>query len=319
MGLPREREFLLFGLGPENRSWRGVWLLLGVFFGAIAFAAITSPLVFWAIIEWANASPNELNTYLADKDFPRYFDRLRLLFVIIAFPWLLKVCGLFSWKALGMRGGSGWWRSLLLWLVIGVVLLGLAAAVQALTVGIVLKEAWSSFAFLQTALMAAVAAAIIALLEESVFRGLVLRLFYTAVIPLPAVLLAAFFFAIVHFKKIPEAIWGEDAVVSWSSGFYVGLWTLLSMGATFEWIKFLNLFLSGLVLCLLFIKNRSLWHCIGLHAGWVIFRQVYSELFIVGESDFSRLWGSAGIIDGLLPTLLLSTLAGWLYYRTAKE
>jgi len=319
MGLPREREFLLFGLSQEDRSWRGVWLLLGVFIGAMVFAALISPPVYWAILAWAQAYPNDLNTYLADKDFPRYFDRLRWLPVIIAFPWLLKVCGLWSWRALGLRGSPGWGRSMLAWFVAGIVLLGLAAAVQVCVIGIEPKGVWSSPGFIQTVAISVMAGMVLALFEESVFRGLVLRIFYTAMRPLPAIAVAAFFFAIVHFKKIPAEIWSDETAVNWGSGFYIGFWTLLSVGTTFEWIKFLNLFLTGMVLCLLFIKTRSLWPCIGLHAGWVAFRQIYAKFIIVGESEFYWLWGSESMIDGLLPTLFLVPLTGWLSYRTSDE
>ena len=319
MELSREREFLLFGISPEVRSWRGVWLLLGVFLGAMVFAALFSPPVYWAILAWAQAYPNDLNTYLADKDFPRYFDRLRWLPVIIAFPWLLKVCGLWSWQVLGLRGWPGWGRSMLSWFVVGIVLLGLAAAVQACAIGIEPKGVWSLPGFIQTVAISVMAGMVLALIEESVFRGLVLRIFYTAMRPLPAIAVAAFFFAIVHFKKIPAEIWSDETAVNWGSGFYIGFWTLLSVGTTFEWIKFLNLFLTGMVLCLLFIKTRSLWPCIGLHAGWVAFRQIYAKFIIVGESEFYWLWGSESMIDGLLPTLFLVPLTGWLSYRTSDE
>ena len=308
MGLHREREFLLFGLGAEVRSWRGVWLLLGVFLGAMVFAAIFSPPVYWAMTAWAQAYPNDLNTYLAAKDFPRYFDRLRWLPVIIVFPWLLKVCGLWSWRALGMRGGPGWWRSMLSWFGAGIVMLGLVAATQAFGIGIGPKGAWSSLEVFHVVAVAVLAGMILALLEESVFRGLVLRIFYTAMRPLPAVFIASIFFAIVHFKKIPAEIWSDETVVTWGSGFYVGFWTLLSVGTTFEWIKFLNFFLTGLVLCLLFLKTRSLWPCIGLHAGWVAFRQIYGNFYSAGNGEFNWLWGSERMIDGLLPALFLIPL-----------
>ncbi len=304
MHIGREREFLLFGLSPERKSWRGVGLLAGVLLGTLFIAAIISPWVYWGVVAWAKASPNELNLYLADKDFPRYFDRLRWLSVILLLPWLLKRCGLLSWSSLGYASNRREWRSAINWFGVGLATLAIVAIVQNFTVGLNIKLSLISGEFFAVLLMGLMSGLLVAFVEETVFRGVVLRMFYTAISPIIAVIVSALLFAALHFKKVPGSLWIDDTV-SLGSGFYVGLWVLLSVITTFELFKFINLFFVGLILNILFLKTRSLLPCIGLHAGWVCFRAVYHKLVETNNEASPFIWGSETVIDGVFPTFIM--------------
>ena len=316
MRLSRERAFILFGLSIGERSFKGLGLLVLYFFGALLFAAVFSPFIYWGIQAWAEASPNGVNTYILKKGLAKIFDRLRWLPVILTFPWFLKKCGLWSWQSLGLSFRPFPWRSLLYWFCFGILLLAFIAAAQAFTVGLESKEqifSWNNL--IAVSLMAVLSGILVGLLEEVVFRGMILRMFYTAVSPLGAVLLSSLFFAFVHFKKIPDNIWTNETAVTLGSGFYLALWTTLSVVETFDALRFLNLFLSGLVLSLLFLRTRSLWTCVGLHAGWVWFRLVYKKFIEAQGHAPHYLWGSEIIIDGLLTAFLLLALALYLLFR----
>lgn len=320
MQIRREREFLLFGLSTEKKSWRGVGFLTVVLIGTLLIAAIVSPGVYWGVTGWAKAAPNELNLYLADKDFPRYFDRLRWMSVILLLPWLLKRCGLLSWTSLGYTSNRRSWLSVVNWFGVGLAMLAIVAIVQIFTVGLNIKIPLISGEFTAVLLIGIMSGLIVAFVEETVFRGLVFRMFYTALSPFTAVVISALLFAVLHFKKVPDSLWMDNSV-SLGSGFYVGFWVLLSVITSFELLKFINLFFAGLILNSLFLKSRSLLPCIGLHAGWVCFRVVYRK-FVETDNDAPVfIWGSETVIDGVFPSFIMGIFVlalGYRYFHTSN-
>ncbi len=315
MRVPRDRSFLLFGLEEKEYSWRGVWLLILVYVGAIIFASIFSPFVYWGIQFWADTAPNRLNTYLAEKDFPRYFDRLRWLPVILLLPWLLKRCRLFSFQKLGFESirNPGMGGRTLRWIVFGAGLILIAAAGQGMVLGLDTEPELTALKALQILLATLASALLIGVIEEAVFRGMILRMFYTALKPIPAVILSSLFFASVHFKKIPQEVWNDDsAAVTMGSGFFVGFWTLFSVVQTFEFVRFLNLFLFGTILCLLFLRTGSLWPCVGFHGGVVFARSLYGKYFNLETGSTNPFWGSGILLDGYFASILLFLICIWL-------
>ena len=306
MRFHRDRQFLLFGLDEKGKSWRGVGLLALIYLGAMLFASFFAPVVYFSLQAWAERAPNALNTYLAAKDFPRYFDRVRWLPVLLFLPWLLKHCDLWSWTRLGYGRISGYWRPLLGWFLIGWALLMVVAGLQTLSYGLDIRSGLDSSDVLFSALGALVSALIVALLEETIFRGVVLRLVYSALETVPAILLSALFFAFVHFKKIPSPIWTDETPVNWLSGFVVGFWTLLSVVTTFDPYTFATTFLAGVSLSIVFLWKGSLWPCVGLHPGWVGFRLFYRDVFELDPGRADILLGTTAIVDGLFTIGLLA-------------
>lgn len=318
MNNQRERTFLLFDVATGERSWRGLWILLGVYLGAIVFSAIVSPWVYWLVQVWANATPNELNTYLARKSFDDYFDRLRWVPVLLSLPWIMRVCGLLSWERLGVsldkRSLFAWIR----WFLLGCFVVGIAAWIQCVFTQVDAKSGLTWLSGLGIIFKALAGGLILGFLEETVFRGLIFRLFYTALTPLWAVILSSAFFAYTHFK-MPGAVWdATDQVVSWKSGFFVGFWTLLGITQNFELLAFVNLWALGVLLCLIFMRFRSLLPCMGFHAGIVALLLSYKKLFVIHDDPLRWLLGSGKMIDGSVPLVLLSGLILFMVFSQKK-
>lgn len=309
----RDSKFILFRLKPQAYSWRGLNLLGLIYFGALFFAALAAPPVYWLVGWWAEIAPNELNTYLAEKTFEDYFDRLRWIPVLILLFWLLKACGVNSWRRLGIDSKRESRRIFCVWFGIGFILMTLTALAQVFGTEVSLRETNLSIEnLIGTILKSLAGGLILGLLEEIVFRGLIFRIFYTAFRPGWAVGLSAAFFAYTHFK-MPNFIWEQtDQVVDWSSGFFVAYWTVLGITQDFEWLPFLNLFMLGVILTLLFMGTRSLVPCVGLHAGLVTLMLSYQKMFKVTEGTPSWLWGSDAITDSLLALVLLIALSAGL-------
>lgn len=311
--LRRESRHLLFEVGTDRSSARGLWWLLGVFLAGIIFAAVLSPLVYLGIVTWAEAGGPGWVVYLAEKDFPRYFDRLRWVPVIVGWFWMMRACGLWSVGKLGF-GGERPRRTFLLWFLVGYVSLGAVALAQLFFPGVRYRLDESLLNLIALSLLAGV---LVGLAEEILFRGVLLRAFYTAMPPLAAVFVSAAIFAGLHFKDVPEFFFREGDPVNWLSGWPVGLGTTLSPVFTADVTSFLVLTLVGVVLNLLFLRTGSLWPCIGLHAGWVALRNVWREAVRVhGDSAW---WGGASLTNGWVTVVLLSVLAVWLGWWYRKE
>ncbi len=318
--LDRPAGLLLFDLKNGQTSWRGLWLLLGVYLGALLIAAVLTPPVYW-LVEWLAGQFPENSTleYLAGKSFHDYYDRVRWVPIVLGLPWLLKACGLAGLGALGVRFTRGdlfRWAALL---VAGYLLFRLATLTQGLSTEVVRKPERLDRSIALTLLAMLPGAILIGLLEEVVFRGMVLRIFLSAVRSTwLAVVLGSLFFAAVHFK-FPDPFWeGTGRTVQWHSGFYVALWTLLgplaeakAAGLAGHFLASIaNYALLGVVLAVLFIRTGSLLACAGLHSGLVLAMLTYGKLYNVQAGDLHWLVGSTPIRDGLLATLLLTLALG---------
>jgi len=304
---------MLFQLSESERSSRGIYYLLILYVGALVLAALLAPPAYRLIESWHESSPNALTGRIVGKPFHRYFDRLRWLPTLIALPFLLKACGLFSWNALGVNFRGTGMRRFLYFFAGGTLLLGLIAFIQGMYYGVEFQPG------LRPGRVAAILAGALAggfllgLLEEIIFRGMVFRMFYTWVKPVPALLLTSLFFGYAHFKY-PPALWDATGLeASWAGGWHVAFWTLFGIIKTFDFLVFFNLVLFGVVLCLLVLRYQSLMPVIGFHGGIVFAILAYTDLTTVQEvtRELPRLnpfWGSGGLRDGLMATLAFAVI-----------
>lgn len=295
----RDSRFLLFGTGPSTFDYRGLGLFALVYFGAFLVAGILAWPVWW-LVQWWAAAGSELAIYLSSKSFDRYVDRLRMLFTALAVLWLIRRCGL--WGRFGFQWREGGLPALLTGFSVG----------SAMFAGMILLQ-WT---FLDVRLSLPgfgvwwktvggliLGAMILAWLEEAIFRGMLLRLFYTAMRPWPAVLGSSLVFAIVHFKRVP---WDTEAAVTLWLSLGIAMKGVVSFVYTFDLFHFLNLFLAGIMLNLWFLRSGNLLGCLGLHAGWVWLRNGWGEFAGVNHGDPLTFWlGGRGVVDGVLPLAVL--------------
>ena len=288
----RDKRFVLFGLANDQVSWRGVELLALVFFGSLVVAAVLMPFVYWAV-EWWN--PQAAHSLLT-KGSNNLFDLIRWLPIVIAFPWLMMTCGLWSLRALGLgqpRHFLGHWAA---WFGVGTLLVGVLAAGQLAANAVVFapRESLSAIVALKWITAALPIAVCVSFIEEIVFRGVILRMFYTAArLPWLALILSALFFAYVHFKAGALAKLGN---LDWESGWLAAYWTLIGI-IHFDPERFFGLCLLGMVLGALTLRTGSLWPAIGLHGGLVCGILMYNRLaHSVGSSQ--GFWGGTSLIDG---------------------
>lgn len=131
--------------------------------------------------------------------------------------------------------------------------------------------------------------------EEIVFRGYVFQLFCERRSPIASVFAFSLIFAFAHISN-----------------------------PSLSYLSFLNLFLAGISLSLMYLRTKSLWLGIGFHTGWNFFQFLLLGSPISGTNYFSPViktklndlpeiifGGAFGIEGGLFATLLMLFVIFW--------
>lgn len=306
----REKELMLFGLGINRHSFEGLGLFLFIYLGATLFAAVLTAPAYW-VVQWVDSiESTETTRWLLGKGVDVFYDRLRWAPIVIGLPYMIKRCGLFSFKNIGMPftlGAAGYFfRFFALGVGLAVVIFSFQYAFcNVKFVGAVGSE-------LANILISAILGGLIlGFLEELVMRCLIMRSIYTAFDALSAVVLSSLFFAYKHFK-VPNSIWdslpGGVHNSSWDIGFFVAWYDTVGIGTSFQFVHFATLFMFGAVLCMLYIRTKMLWAPIAMHAGIVFSIQTYRKIFEIGKSPNMVYFGGSGLTSGYMSLALLTLI-----------
>lgn len=245
---------------------------------------------------------------LAEQPFHRYVNRALLGLALLGLWPLLRRRDLMTWRELGWTGepqpGSRVGRGLLL----GIGGLGLAGGVVLGVGARVWRPELSGAELARIGTLAAGSALAVAVIEETLFRGLLqgsLRRVWSSA---AALVFSSVVYAALHFLN--RVRW--DAPVDWTSGFAVLGMMVAGFGAWEQVLPgLLNLCLAGLLLGWAFERGGSLYFPAGLHAGWVFALKLYHALTLpVVAGGSGGLWGSHKLTDGwvALPALAVTAL-----------
>ena len=295
-----------------------------LYFGSMVISGIISPWVYWGVLKLSEVSSLEVITYLAQKEFPDYFDRFRWLGVLFGLPWLIRAC-LQTGDSL-----SHFWQRIGFFafkqnakIMIRFFLMGSSFVVFIVIVQIIIGQFhWRDAFFLKPwsllfhSLMGGI---LVSFFEEWLFRGVLFQIFLKSFRPGIAIILGSLFFAYVHFK-MPDIFWeSTDKGVYWYSGFQVAWGTLTGLSHTFRWIDFTNLTLLGVILTLWTQQSQKLWSAVGFHAGAVFIMLLSHRSLEIKGMGWSWFCGSSSIKDGILCTLILTILIFWNLSRTTRR
>lgn len=285
---------------------------------ACAAGAVVAPPVFWAGESLAAAG---LSDWLAGFPFHRVLSRC-LQISLLVFLWpALRWIGLRSPAQLGLRSDPVGPRDLLAGLLLGAASVALVSAVG-FSAGLM---AWRADPAIGAVGRILLTAGVVSVVEEAVFRGVVLGVCLWNLSVRSSVAVSSALFAFVHFLKPAKGQFGAGPV-QWSSGFselfsFAGALPpagVLVFGAA-------SLFVAGWILGQAAVRTRSLWLPVGLHAGWILGMQT-SNLFLrsPGEDPAASLpWFGPSLVSGAVPTGLLPLagllLAGWLVHAYLRN
>jgi CAAX protease family protein len=264
--------------------------LLAYLAATLLFGALTAPVLFWlgqaaAAHGWASA--------LAAYDFDQFFHRALLLGALIFFWPLLRWLRIRKWHELGLAPNLHPRRDTAAGFLIAAVPLLCLAGLLLATGLYSLRFSASFLSLLQRTL----ASCVVPLIEEPLFRGLILGVLLRTGAPIFATFVTSALFSVLHFLKPAEQ---SPHVVTWTSGFT----SIANSFGQFEQpllvlAGFSTLFLLGWILADARIRTRSLWLPIGLHAGWIFTSAMFNK---VAHREFEALpWIGRSLLIGIAP------------------
>jgi len=297
---------------------------------SILLAAIISPWLFTLGKEFA-AQHSENGGWFEGlagscerAKFTRYFSRSLMISALLLFwpLWLRMrmIAGMRDGELPIPRPGLGWKPGLLHCMV------GFAAAAGLLWLLGIAVEAGGAFTahektvpakkFLNEALAPAIGASIV---EEWLFRALLIGLWLRISGPVMACIGTSLVFAFVHFLEPPHGVEIADPR-AWNAGFDLLGWIMRNyLSPQFIAAEFLTLFVVGLALAWARLRTGSLWLAIGMHAGWIFAFKTFNMLHLVAESNpLGNLLIGGTLRAGLLPLFTLALTWLLLFFLIRK-
>ncbi len=240
---------------------------------------------------------------LAHQPFHRFVNRALLIFALAGLWPLLRALGATSLREIGLVQPAAHCRKLLRGFLLGFISLALVAAVTLVAGGRAFTQQNEAIRLTEKLLGAALSAVVVAMLEETLFRGGIFgglrRVFHWSI----ALVVSSMIYAMVHFLENAN----YEGAVTWLSG--LELLPRMMRGFT-NWEQivpgFFNLTLAGLLLALAYQRTGNLYFSIGLHAGWIFWLKSYGALTADVAGAHARFWGTGKMIDGWLALVVLS-------------
>jgi membrane protease YdiL (CAAX protease family) len=274
----------------------------------VLLGAVLAPPVYWMLHE------------TVDFPFYRYLTRVIQVTALALLGPLLFWLGIRSTREFGLKRNPRAARDALTGLFLALTPGALLGAVFLMLDVYRIKEDLMPFLLLRITLTAG----FVAVVEEFLFRGVLLGLASKSLGRWPAAFVVSVVFAGVHFLRPgPQA----ESGLEWWTGLAQILRVFDTAPPPSLWIAgFLSLLAAGMILAFATIRTRSLWLAIGLHAGWIFCQQTLQWLakFRVKPPEALLPWIGPNVVSGAVPTglvplgVLLLTGAGvWFYLRDA--
>jgi CAAX protease family protein len=272
---------------------RAFWALVIYFVAVFLGGALLAPWLYWLF----HFSPK-----LTATPFHRFVDR-SFLIIALAGVWpLLRALGAKSGRDLGLVLPYGQMKKLFGGLLLGFVSLAIVAGMAVGFDERAFTQNLTAHKIVGTIFSAIATAAIVATLEEILFRGGIFgglrRVLYWPF----ALIISSAIYAIVHFFQRAEF----TGAITWSSGLVL-LPKMLAGFADFHVLVpgFFNLTLAGILLGLAYQRTGNLYFSIGLHAGWIFWLKIYSAFTADVPNVAIWFWGTGKLDDGWLAFLVL--------------
>ena len=207
--------------------------------------------------------------------FHRYFSRsLQVSALLLLWP-LLRSLRIRSLEEFGLIPNLRPLRDAGIGFLAGLLCAMLLQPLLILSGAFALDTGWSSL-LLPALPRILVTALLVAVLEEFLFRGVLLGFFRQVTTPLAAILLSAALFAGVHFLNLSSSgadalppRWWSGLVMIGSIGHALPSWHLLAWA-------FATLFAAGAILAWMTVRTGSLWAAIGLHGSLILGQQLFN-------------------------------------------
>ena len=282
--------------------------MLIYFAATVLLGALLAPILYWG---GQFLAEHGIFPALGKFDFETFFHRALLLAAVILLWPLLRSIEARTPGAVGLRPNPKWRSHLVVGFLISVVPLLCCGATLLLLHLFRVRMAITGRS-LVTILLTTVA---VPLIEEGLFRGLVLGILLRSSRVGVSVFLTSAFYSIVHFLKAPDR---TSATVSWTSGFNSIAHSFAQFGDPMLVAEgFTTLFLVGWILADARLRTSSLWLPIGLHAGWIFGNGVFNKF--AHQQRILAPWLGKNLLVGIIPLFIVGLtwviMRGWLRWN----
>lgn len=274
-------------------------------FVAVVFlgGALLAPWLYWLVDSFSHVIPS-----LSEKPFHRFVNRAILGLALIGLWPFLRSLGVRSLRDVGLVGPAGQARKLAGGFATGFLSLACVAALALLCGARKANADLSALDLARNVIGIALTAAVVAVLEEVLFRGALFGALRKVWHWVFALALSSMVYAILHFMESARLA----GPVRWTSGLELLPLMLRGFANVQEIIPgFFNLALAGAILGVAYQRTGNLYVSIGLHAGWIFWLKSYNTLTTGVAGARAWFWGSGKLIDGwlVLPLLALVLFA----------
>jgi membrane protease YdiL (CAAX protease family) len=266
---------------------------LTVFVGGALLAPWLYRLAQWAGVEMLTRMP-----------FHRFVTRGMLVLALVGLYPFLRSLGVRSWSSVGIVRPAGQWKRLAGGFALGFGSLALAA-VLALAIGARQLDGGIAGRWWGKLPAIALSAAVVAPLEELLFRGALFGALRRVHGWKAALLVSSAVYALLHFFQRLES----DGPVTWSSG--LELLPPMMQGFVEPALLvpgFFTLTLAGAALAMAFQRTGNLYFSIGLHAGWIFWMKFYVVMTDVRPGAATWLWGTGKLYDGWIALFAVAAI-----------
>lgn len=292
--LPRRTSTL------NSALWFTAYVLTAIVGGAVLGG--------WLIPMGLEADSGLWHDLLEDHGAPRVLRRLQTLLAVLLAPWMLKNIGWQGKNDLGWNSAqprskrrSDFW----VWFCVGTAVMSAIFGTSILLGVRMWREVTVSALMISFITSFTIRGIGVGIIEETLTRGVLYRSLARAWTPWCAAVISSIVFAWAHFMKAdPESFRSGIGAVVGSS-----LFSDFSTAAVP--VKFLNMFLLGLVFCRLVHGRDDIWAAVGLHASAVGAIKFFSSCTEFDREVPYQLWiggHSSKFDDGLLLTGVLMML-----------
>ena len=246
------------------------------------------------LLNIAQYTESPLGTFLADKGPARIMRRVLLIGAIIIIVFSLKKFGWRGWKDCGWThptdGISILPAQFFLGTALGFISLGAIALLTIYTGLHQLKPLNEHYpVILAYIIFFCISGLTVALIEETICRGILFRVFARIWRAWPAAIIISLLFAVAHFIGPSDASFYGSSFLN--TIFNVFAATLKSVVPPDDYfIRFLNLVLLGILLCVFVMRTKTIWMSVGAHAIWVTIIKIHSEYTVMNPAAAHSIW-----------------------------
>jgi uncharacterized protein len=278
--------------------------LIIVFFSCVLAPIMKVPLDF--MLEKTGFMADTVDYENGVYDFGKVMRRIMMVVALIVFIVFRKSLRFGTLISLALKIKPGFFRQFLLGLSMAVLLILIYYGIGLISGAWIIHMDYDSAGIIILKIVEyALIACLIGIIEEIFFRGYLLQSFQENMSLPKAVCVCSLIYSILHFFK-------ADVLVSTGFQPFVGFTTMAQFFKPifFEFLKnlpaIIGLFLVGVVLSYAFIKTKSLYLSIGLHAG-MVFMVKADTMFIsrVRKEQVLLFGGDSKLITGMLVWFLL--------------